>query len=143
MLALVIAAALSVLAITVFTSVMDRVHYDQAVTDIYLIQSLITHVQVDTGHLPASLADTDAVDMLDPWGHQYQYIELADAPKDGSGKPLVPHRMDKFLNPINTDYDLYSLGKDGLSKMPLTAASSRDDIVRASNGAYVGFGEDY
>lgn len=143
MLALIIVAALSVLGVAIFTSVMDRIHYDRAVTDIYLIESLITHFDVNAGHLPASLAQTDAAAMLDPWGRPYQYTDLEDAPKNQAGKPLVPHRMDKFLNPLNSDYDLYSLGKDGRSRMPLTASVSRDDVVRASNGAYVGLGENY
>ena len=52
-------------------------------------------------------------------------------------------RKDKNLNPLNTDFDLYSLGEDGASASPLTAKNSRDDIVRANNGAYIGLGEDY
>ena len=52
-------------------------------------------------------------------------------------------RKDKNLVPINTDYDLYSKGPDGKSVTPLTANSSRDDIIRANNGAYVGEAEDY
>jgi general secretion pathway protein G len=54
-----------------------------------------------------------------------------------------PLRKDGKLNPLNTDYDLYSVGADGLSAGPLTAMQSRDDIVRANNGAFVGLGEDY
>jgi general secretion pathway protein G len=45
--------------------------------------------------------------------------------------------------PINSDFDLYSMGEDGKSSPPLTAKSSRDDIVRANNGAYYGYGRDY
>ncbi len=33
--------------------------------------------------------------------------------------------------------------RDGQSSSPLNAAASRDDIVRANNGAYVGAAEDY
>ena len=40
--------------------------------------------------------------------------------------------------PINTDYDLYSMGKDGQSAPALTAQKSRDDIIRANDGAYIG-----
>ena len=45
---------------------------------------------------------------------------------------------DRFLVPINSDFDLYSMGKDGKSQMPLTAKDSRDDIIRANDGAYIG-----
>jgi general secretion pathway protein G len=122
---------------------MNHVYDDRAVADIYLIEGLIAHYEVESGHLPASITETSAAGMLDPWGRPYRYINLADAPKTPSGKPKIHHRMDKFLNPLNTDYDLYSSGKDGQSRMPLTAAASRDDIVRAANGAYVGLGQDY
>jgi general secretion pathway protein G len=53
-------------------------------------------------------------------------------------KPGPRPRKDKQLQPINTDYDLYSVGKDGDSVAPLTAKKSLDDIVRAGEGAYVG-----
>jgi general secretion pathway protein G len=35
------------------------------------------------------------------------------------------------------------MGKDGASVSPLTARASRDDIVRANNGAFVGLASDY
>jgi len=45
--------------------------------------------------------------------------------------------------PINTDFDLYSMGPDGRSAPPLTAKHSRDDIVRANDGAFIGLASDY
>jgi general secretion pathway protein G len=45
--------------------------------------------------------------------------------------------------PINSDFDLYSVGKDGQSQDPLTAPVSRDDIVRANNGRFVGLASTY
>ena len=47
-------------------------------------------------------------------------------------------RKDRFLVPLNKEYDLYSMGKDGKSQPPLTAKESYDDIVRANNGIYIG-----
>jgi hypothetical protein len=35
------------------------------------------------------------------------------------------------------------MGKDGQSVPPLTAAVSRDDVVRGRNGAFVGLGSDF
>jgi general secretion pathway protein G len=52
-------------------------------------------------------------------------------------------RRDHFLVPVNTDFDLYSLGEDGKSQSPFTAAASQDDIVRADNGRFVGLVSDY
>jgi general secretion pathway protein G len=45
--------------------------------------------------------------------------------------------------PINSDYDLYSEGKDGNSAPPLGAAQSLDDVVRANDGGYVGLAANF
>jgi general secretion pathway protein G len=52
-------------------------------------------------------------------------------------------RKDGRLNPLNTDFDLFSTGKDGDTTGPLNARASRDDVVRANNGAFIGLGENY
>ena len=52
-------------------------------------------------------------------------------------------RKDRFLVPLNSDYDLYSAGKDGKSRPPLSAQMSQDDIVRANDGAYIGLASQY
>ena len=57
----------------------------------------------------------------------------------GSGQP----RKDHFLHPINSDFDLYSMGKDGDSVAPLTAQKSRDDIIRANDGGYYGVASNF
>jgi len=44
---------------------------------------------------------------------------------------------------LNSDFDLYSSGEDKNSKGPLSAKESRDDIIRANNGAFIGLAEDY
>jgi general secretion pathway protein G len=75
----------------------------------------------------------------DPWAKDFQYLRLRPSSKGSKGKA----RKDHSLVPINSDYDLYSSGRDGASVGPLTAKASRDDIVRGNNGSYVGPAEDY
>ncbi len=58
------------------------------------------------------------------------------------GSPPMP-RKDRFLVPINSDYDLYSKGKDGESKAPLSPKVSHDDIIRANDGAFVGLASEF
>ncbi len=60
----------------------------------------------------------------------------------GGGSENQP-RKDRFLVPINSDYDLYSKGKNGDSVPPLTAPQSRDDIVRAADGSFVGIASEF
>ncbi len=85
---------------------------------------------------PASLDELGPVP-IDPWGNQYQYLNISTV--KGVGKV----RKDKNLVPINSDYDLYSMGPDGKSVSPLTAKHSRDDIVRGNNGGFIGIAIDY
>jgi general secretion pathway protein G len=76
--------------------------------------------------------------LLDPWGNPYQYNKF---PPDRRVPPGA--RRDRFLVPINTSYDLYSLGRDGASAPPLAARSSRDDVIRANDGGFIGLASRY
>jgi general secretion pathway protein G len=76
------------------------------------------------------------------------YLKLEDTWKGkgstkGKGGEKQKARKDRFLVPINSDFDLYSMGKDGDSKAPFTAKASRDDIVRVNDGGYVGLAEEF
>jgi general secretion pathway protein G len=62
--------------------------------------------------------------------------------QEGGGAPAQP-RKDRFLVPINSDFDLYSMGKDRDTVAPLTAKKSHDDIVRANDGAFVGLASEF
>ena len=57
---------------------------------------------------------------------------------DKGGGPKEKPRKDRFLVPINSDYDLYSMGRDGDTKTPLTAKASHDDVIRCNDGEFVG-----
>ena len=107
----------------------------RAIADIRIMESEIAIYIAFSFAPPVSLAVIGRAGMLDPWGNPYVYLAL-DAEKKGA-------RKDKFLVPLNSDYDLYSMGGDGESKRPLMAAASRDDIIRALDGAFVGVAEDF
>jgi general secretion pathway protein G len=140
LIAVAVIALLGVIAVPVYVEHVDEARINTAKTDIKLISLLIErHRTINNQRLPDKLEDlTDPVP-LDPYGNGYQYLRIEGAGLKGKGKL----RKDKNLNPLNTDYDLYSMGKDGDTKLPLTAKPSRDDIVRASNGAFVGLAIDY
>ena len=52
-------------------------------------------------------------------------------------------RKDRFLVPINSDFDIYSMGRDGQTVPPLTAPKSHDDILRASDGGFYGLAANF
>lgn len=137
---LLVAAILCIivaLAIPGYGQYQERVKITQAKTDIVIIESAIERYYVNHLAFPDTLAQAGVGGMLDPWGNPYQYLNITTA----KGKGQV--RKDHNLVPINSDYDLYSMGKDGNSQPPLTAKASRDDIIRANNGQYVGLAADY
>jgi general secretion pathway protein G len=84
--------------------------------------------------LPASLASINRQSLLDPWGHPYVYFRLASA----NGAPGVTGRTDKFGNPVNSGFDLYSLGKDGASAQSFSASVSQDDVALGRDGGFIG-----
>ncbi len=89
--------------------------------------------------LPASLADIGRGDLKDPWGNPYEYLRFD---LSGGGDPPGA-RKDRSLHPLNSMFDLYSKGPDGASNLPLTSGPSRDDIIVANDGKYVGIASGY
>ena len=75
--------------------------------------------------------------MRDPWGAAYAYVNHADVSGPGA------FRKDKNIVPINSDFDLWSKGKDGASAPALTANPSRDDVIRANDGGFFGLASKY
>lgn len=139
MITLVIASLLVSIAVPAYDRFADRAKVARAVGDIGTISIEIGKFQLRNNNaLPASLDELGVDIPLDPWGTPYAYLNIAAA-GPGNGQ----FRKDKNLNPLNTDFDLYSSGRDGDTTGPLNAQASRDDVVRANNGAFIGLGEDY
>ncbi len=111
----------------------------RAIADIRVMEFDLANYIEDNFASPASLADIDRAGMVDPWGNPYVYMALDTGKRGGSSGG----RKDKFLVPLNSDYDLYSMGLDGESKTPLSAKASQDDILRALDGAFVGLAADF
>jgi general secretion pathway protein G len=138
MLTLVILSIVSAIAIPAYQGYVETSEVGRAIQEMKQIELIVENYKLDTGSYPDTL-DEVGVRMLDPWGNPYQYLPIEGASNHAKGH----QRKDHNLVPINSDFDLYSMGKDGTSAPPLTAKSSRDDIVRANNGAYYGYGKDY
>ncbi len=52
-------------------------------------------------------------------------------------------RRDGFLFPLNSDYDLFSLGPNGRTAVSLGQPIARDDVIRANNGGFFGTASEY
>jgi len=127
---LVILASISSI---VYIDYINKARMYRAMDTIGALSTEISSYGMDTGVYPQSLAEIGYAGLLDPWGNPYEYVNIRNA---GSG--FGGMRKDKFLVPINTDFDLYSKGLDGQSATALNAAKSKDDIIRANDGQYIG-----
>ena len=136
MITVAIIGIIAAIATVVFQSFTDKARVKKATSEIAAIQTKIKGYEAYEDSLPNSLSDLDDFNMSDPWGNPYQYNDLNNIP------PGL-WRKDKNLVPLNSDYDLWSNGKDGKSKPPLTAKASHDDIIRANDGAYIGLASGY
>ena len=129
-----------------YTQALEAARVTWAIGDVRAIANDLLAFRIRNGPAPDSLAEVDYVLHRDPWGNPYVYSKFATGPGKGGkgGKGGVGGaRKDKFLVPLNSLYDLYSVGKDGESVPPLTAKASWDDIIMANDGGFVGLAKDF
>lgn len=136
MLTIAIIGILSSIAIPSYQDYTERAKVSQAIIDINAMSATIEHYFSEERTYPDSLADVNLASKLDPWGHPYQYLNLN---KNGNGGA----RRDKNLNPLNSDFDLYSIGKDNETRLPITQKFSLDDVLRANDGNFINLAEKY
>ncbi len=136
MIAVAILGVAAAIAIPIYTEYKVKLNTAIAVKDIVNIQVAVESYYQAKDIFPPSLTAVNMNLLLDPWGAPYVYLNL-------DGVPIGFMRKDQALVPINSDYDLYSMGPDGASIMPLTAPVSRDDIIRGNNGSFIGIAADY
>ena len=125
---------LSMIIVPLLFGYTERMRRQQTLVDLAEMDTGIAVYVMDNNTLPMSLNEVGYGNLVDPWGHPYQYLNIMAGGPGVSGK----RRKDHFMVPVNSDYDLYSMGPDGQSRPPFTAKASRDDIIRASNGNWIG-----
>jgi len=117
----------------------DEARVNNAASQLEEIQRQVDAFHKANSLYPISLMEIYESIPVDPWGNPYQYLNLADGLKKTKGRA----RKYKGETFINTDYDLYSMGPDGKSVPPLSAEPSRDDIIRARDGDFIGVARNY
>ena len=91
---------------------------------------------------------------MDNGGHQYllYFVHGAGGGNGGGGNGggggppcggVGGARKDRFLVPINSDFDIYSMGKDKDTVAPLNPPKSHDDVIRASDGGFYGLAKNF
>lgn len=132
MMAVTVVGVLSGFGVVSYRNHIEHAKVVVAISDIRMMTVGISQFVLDNRRLPADIAEAGYAGLKDPWGNSYVYLPFTGpASKDKA-------RKDRRLVPINSDYDLYSKGRDGQSRAPLVVPVSKDDIIRANNGAFVG-----
>jgi general secretion pathway protein G len=134
---MMIVVTLGAIGFPAYNKYRDNARMVQAVADIRTIEHDIYIYEGYNAKLPDFLDEIGKSNLRDPWGNPYQYLNATT--KKGKAK----QRFDKLFKPLNTDLDLYSMGKDGQTQPNLDTKESLDDIVRAVNGAYVGLASEF
>jgi general secretion pathway protein G len=158
-----ILGTLAGLALPTYFRALDRARVTKAIVDIRSLSNEITAFQLYNGSPPESLDAIGRATFKDPYGNPYEYLNFSASQGQGGGQGQGQSgqgqgqgqgggglggltgqvRKDRFLVPINSDYDLYSKGRDGQSVPPLTAQASWDDIIRANDGGFIGLASEY
>ncbi|TDJ30547.1 MAG: prepilin-type N-terminal cleavage/methylation domain-containing protein, partial [Gammaproteobacteria bacterium] len=108
LIALAIMAVSSAIALPLYSDFVERSRQTDAGSDLMLIDMAIERFVSENFNLPDDLTDVGLDGMTDPWGRPYVYLRI-----DGGGNVQGQVRKDQNLNPINSDFDLYSTGPDG------------------------------
>jgi general secretion pathway protein G len=137
MMSVTVLAVLTALGSVSYSSYRERVDITLAVHDLASMSNTIEMFVLHNRRLPDDLEEAGLGGRLDPWGREYMYLPLRTPADRGRA------RKDRRLVPINRDYDLYSKGKDGQSRGPLTARHSHDDVIRAGSGSFFGKAENF
>ncbi len=139
--ALTVVGLLATIALPTYAAIIERQKVGEAGRELMEIAVVIERYRTMRFEAPETLAELglDANLLEDPWGRQYQFLNFDSSIPGIKGKI----RKDHNLHPLNSEFDLYSFGKDGQSQSPLTANASRDDVIWARDGGFVGLAEDY
>lgn len=136
LLTIAIIGVLSKIALETYQDYTENAKVKLAKEQIAAMSAKISLYWEDAREYPDNLADVGMAGVLDPWERPYMYLNLD---KNGNGGA----RRDKNLNPLNSDFDLYSTGKDGKTKLPISQKDSLDDVLRANDGRFIDLAKNY
>ena len=142
LIAIAIIGVLSAIAIPAYNGYIENNKINTTIADIGLIQVCIERYYTVTFQYPpniAAIASCLPNNGNDPWGNPYVYLNIINAGPGIRGQV----RKDHATNPINTLYDLYSMGKDGDTHIQVSNRRGQDDIILGRDGAFVGLGKDF
>jgi general secretion pathway protein G len=136
MMAVFLVGVLLALGVPAWTKHRNTVLSRHTAQDITMMATAIEAYAQANREYPDSLAQVQFAGRLDPWGNPYVYYNVDKLGRGGA-------RKDRRLNPINSDFDLYSRGADRLTNNQVSHKDSEDDILRGNNGRFFGLGAQF
>jgi general secretion pathway protein G len=127
-----IIGVLAMMAIPAFSSIREMAKVARCKSEIRGLELSINGYNLDHGSLPAALDVSVSTNLTDPWGRAYVYYKKIQPDSDPGAYLDTSAGHD-----LNTDFDLYSLGADGVTTKSVGDPGSMDDIVRGADGAVV------
>ena len=129
--AVAIVTLIMMIALPAYSQHNERSRLSQAIADMLEINLQMERYYSDHQSYPEDLAAIGYGAKLDPWGRPYRFLNLRIPGNESYA------RKNENLDPLNSDYDFYSVGMDGDSRLPLTARVSQDDVIRAMDGRFI------
>lgn len=131
-----IISILATVGFPIYRTFISQAKSSRAMSEIRILETEVYDYQVQFGSLPADLAAINRGALIDPWGRLYVYNDFRDL----GTTPARRYAADS----LNGDFDLFSMGEDGVSADLVhvlgVGGPGSDDIVRGSNGAFLGKG---
>jgi general secretion pathway protein G len=134
LLAVALLAVLISIAMAQYAGYVERARVSEAVHQLRAIEVSIQGFMLINGRYPADLDEVGHDQARDPWNGPIYYRDLTGPGNGGA-------RKDRRLNPLNSDFDLFSAGKNGTFKTQITHPDSLDDVIRARDGAFLDLAE--
>ncbi|WP_371873203.1 type II secretion system protein [Geomonas limicola] len=139
----IILAALAIMIFPAYAQIKIKVQNVRAMEEIRSIEKSISAYTLDhAGTYPTDLQALNLGTMKDPWGTLYVYHPpLAPYPDPNDAEVTGPFNI--AGKSLSDDFDLYSKGPDGHTSPDATDLVSLDNIVRVSEGGWVGVASDF
>ena len=132
-----VAMTIAAMAIPSMQNAILSARVSRSVGDVRTIGQAALGFYAQNGAAPNTLTDIGYDQQVDPWGNAYQYLGFTAATTTSQ------MRTDSFGVPINTFFDLYSMGADKATATSLASPESQDDIIWANDGTYLGLASNY
>lgn len=134
LLAVALLGVLLSIAVGQYADYVERARVSECASQLRAIEVGIQGFMLINGRYPANLDEVGHAQARDPWGGPIYYRDLTGP---GNGRA----RKDRRLNPLNSDFDLFSAGKDGVFKTQINHPDSLDDVIRARDGQFLDLAE--